>query len=172
MKAVAAWSVLAVLVVTPCAIPVAHAAAEPSIAGNWTLVSYTREDPATGAATFPLGQKPTGTLFLLPGGRVSVVITGEGRVAAPHGAEGYVEKQAKLFQTMTAYSGTWSVKGSTLTMHVEVSYQPGWVGTDQKREFRLDGDTLRIRTDPTPSVGDGKTYVYVLTWHRLPDGPN
>ena len=27
--------------------------AEPSVVGAWNLVSYAREDPATGAATFP-----------------------------------------------------------------------------------------------------------------------
>jgi hypothetical protein len=166
MKAVAAWLVL---VAASAVTPSLPAAAEPSIAGAWTLVSYTREDPATGAVTYPLGRKPTGTLFLLPGGRVAVVIAGEGREPAPPGSEGYVEKQAKLFQTMTAYSGTWSVKGSALTMHVDVSYRPEWVGTDQKREFRLEGDTLHVRTLPTQSVSDGKTYVYVLVWRRLPD---
>lgn len=145
------------------------AVAEPSVAGIWSLVSYTREDPATGAASFPFGQKPAGTLFLLPGGRMAVVIAAEGREPAPPGSEGYVEKQAKLFRTVTAYAGTWSVKGNLLSVRVDVAGLPEWAGTEQKREVLLEGDRLVIRTMPVQSVSDGKTYVYVLAWKRIVD---
>jgi hypothetical protein len=145
------------------------AAAETTIAGAWTLVSYAREDPASGVSTFPFGQKPAGTLLLLPGGRMAAVMTADGREPVTPGIEGAGEKQGKLFRTMTAYAGTYAVKGSALNIHVEVAGLPEWVGTDQEREFVLEGDRLTIRSRPTRSSSDGRNYVYVLVWKRLAD---
>ncbi len=168
MTTFVARSALVAAVLAAAAPARAESPAGSSVAGIWTLVSYTRVDPATGVETFPFGQKPSGTFFLLPDGHMATVLTAEGREPAPPGSEGVVEKQAKLFRTMTAYTGTWSVTDGTFTVRVEVAGAPEWVGTDQKREFKLEGDTLRVRTQPMRSVSDGKTYVYVLTWRRLP----
>jgi len=150
-----------------CSMTLPAMAAEPSVVGAWKLVSYTREDPATGASTLPWGEKAAGYLHLLPDGRMAVVITAQGRQPAVRGEDGFIEKQAKLFQTVTAYAGTYSTRGNALTVRVEVAGLPEWVGTDQLREFRLDGDSLTIRTAPMQSVSDGKTYVYVLSWKRV-----
>jgi len=142
--------------------------AQVSLVGSWKLVSYAREDPTTGNATAVWGEKPSGLLLFQPDGRMSAVITGEGRKPAPPGEERIVEKQAKLFQTVTAYAGTYSVRGSTMTVHVEVASAPEFVGTDLVREILLQGEILNVRTQPMRSVSDGKTYVYVLAWKRLP----
>jgi len=139
---------------------------EPSVVGAWKLVSYAREDPATGTSTFPWGDKPSGLLLFLPNGYMSVVINAQGRQSAVRGEDGFVEKQAKLFQTVTAYAGTYSMRGGTMTVRVEVSSDPGLVATELVREFRSDGDLLTIRTQPMKSLSDGKTYVYALSWRR------
>ena len=144
------------------------ASAEPSIVGAWTLVSYAREDPATGTPTFPWGEKPAGLLLFLPDGHMGVTITGQGRQPAVRGEDGLVEKQAKLYQTVTAYSGTYAIRGSTMTVRVEVASDPGLVGTDLAREVRIEGDLLTIRTAPMKSMSDGKMYVYALAWKRAP----
>lgn len=44
---------------------------------------------------------------------------------------------------------------------------PGWVGSEQSREIKLDGDTLTIRTQPIRNPSDGKEYVYLLAWKRM-----
>ena len=85
--------------------------AEPSVVGTWRLVSYAREDTATGVATHPWG-----------------------------------EKAVKLFETLAAYAGTYTTKGDSVVHHVEVCKAPDWVRTDQPRLFRLNGDTLSLRT--------------------------
>jgi hypothetical protein len=141
-------------------------AAGPPVVGTWGLVSYAREDPATGASTFPWGEKPSGLLLFLPDGHMSVVINAQGRQPAARGEDGFVEKQAKLFQTVTAYAGTYAVRGSTMTVRVEVAGDPGLVGTELSREIRVDGDLLTIRTQPMKSLSDGKMYVYALVWKR------
>jgi hypothetical protein len=142
--------------------------AEPSVVGSWTLVSYAREDPATGVSTFPWGEKPAGLLLFLPDGHMGVTITGQGRQPAVRGEDGLVEKQAKLYQTVTAYSGTYAIRGSTMTVRVEVASDPALVGTDLAREVRIEGDLFTVRTAPMKSVSDGKMYVYALAWKRAP----
>jgi len=82
------------------------------------------------------------------------------------GNEGYTDKTVKLFETLTACAGTYTTKGDSVLHHVEVCKAPDWVGTDQPRLVRLNGDTLSLRTQPIVSVGDGKLYVYVLVWKR------
>jgi hypothetical protein len=144
------------------------ASAEPSVVGAWSLVSYAREDPAPGASTFPWGEKPTGLLLFLPDGHMAVTITGQGRQPAVRGEDGLVERQARLYQTVTAYAGTYSVRGSTMIVRVEVASDPGLVGTDLAREVRIEGDLLTIRTAPMKSMSDGKMYVYALSWKRAP----
>ena len=141
-------------------------AAEPSLVGTWGLVSYAREDPATGASTFVWGEKPSGLLLFLADGHMSVVINAQGRQPAARGEDGFVEKQAKLFQTVTAYAGTYAVRGGTMTVRVEVAGDPALVGTEFSREMRVEGDLLTIRTQPMKSFSDGKMYVYALVWKR------
>ena len=97
---------------------------------------------------------------------MAVTITGQGRQPAVRGEDGLVEKQARLYQTVTAYAGTYSVRGSTMIVHVEVASDPGLVGTDVSRDLRIDGDLLTVRTAPMKSMSDGKMYVYALAWKR------
>jgi hypothetical protein len=142
------------------------ASAEPPIVGAWNLVSYAWEDPATAASTLPWGEKPSGRLLFLPDGHTGVTITGQARQPAVRGEDGLVEKQARLCQTVTAYSGTYAIRGSTMTVRVEVASDPGMVGTDLAREVRIEGDLLTIRTAPMKSMSDGKMHVYALAWKR------
>jgi hypothetical protein len=158
-----ALRVACVTLLVAAAFPVS---AEPSVVGAWNLVSYAREDPAGGAATFPWGEKPAGLLLFLPDGHMGVTITGQGRMPAVRGEDGLVEKQAKLYQTVTAYAGTYVLRGSTMIVRVEVASDPGLVGTELSRDLRLDGDLLTVRTAPMKSVSDGKMYVYALAWKR------
>jgi hypothetical protein len=143
-------------------------AAEPKVVGTWKLVSYAREDPATGTSTYPWGEKPSGTFVFTPDGHVAVVITAQGRQPAVRGEDGFIEKRARLFETTTAYAGTYAVRGDTMTVHVEVASDPDLVGKDLGRGLRIDGDMLTIRTQPMKSMADGKMYVYVLAWKRSP----
>ena len=57
-------------------------AADPAkIVGVWKLVSFEREYQAGGEREYPMGKAPTGYILFLPEGRMTVVITGEGRTA-------------------------------------------------------------------------------------------
>lgn len=134
-----------------------------SILGAWKLTEFAREDTASGEIIRPWGEAPSGYLMYLPDGHMSAVLTAEGRKAAAPGDEKQV---AKLYSSMAAYAGTYSVHEDTVVHHVDVAWLPGWVGSDQPRQIKLDGQTLTIRTQPIRNTADGKDYVYILVFSR------
>ena len=144
-----------------CTAP-AHGA-DLAILGAWKLVSYTREDAVSGETSRPWGEHPSGYLMYLPDGHMSAVLTSEGRKAAAPSDE---RKAAQLLFSMAAYAGTYTVEGGGVVHHVEVAWLPSWVGSDQPREAKLEGDTLTIRTQPMLNSVEGKNYIYVLVWKR------
>ena len=66
------------------------------------------------------------------------VLTGEGRKPAQT-----VEDRANLLD-LTAYTGTYRVEGDKWITTVDVAWYPEWVGTEQTRYFKLDGDRLYV----------------------------
>ena len=137
--------------------------ADLSVLGAWKLLSFTRQDVVSGETTRPWGEKPLGYLMYLPDGHMSAVLTsGERKSVQPTD-----EKQvAQLFFNMSAYAGTYTVQGDTVVHHVEVAWLPNWVGSNQPRQAKLEGDTLTIRTQPIRNRLDDKDYIYVLVWKR------
>jgi len=56
------------------------------------------------------------------------------------------EKLARFeaYDPFVANSGTYEVKGNTLTTHPLVAKNPGTMGTTATREFKIDGTTLTL----------------------------
>ena len=154
---------LAVLVWLALAVPASGAADRDRILGIWKLVSYEVESQATGERESVLGKTPTGNIIFTPEGRMMVVLTGEGRKAPTNDQD-----RADLFKSLVAYTGMYRVEGDTWITKVDVAANPAWVGGEQTRMFRLDGDRLQEFTSfmqwaPRPEKG---TVRFVLTWER------
>jgi hypothetical protein len=47
---------------------------------------------------------------------------------------------------MVAYSGMYRLEGDKFITKVDVSWNPAWVGTEQVRFFRFEGDRLQVTT--------------------------
>ena len=77
------------------------------------------------------------------------------------------EQAAKLFQTMTAYGGTYEFDGHTVKHHIDMSWNQTWTGTTQIRDVQKDGDKLLYTTRPFPSPADGKMSVVTLVWQKV-----
>jgi hypothetical protein len=116
-----------------------------SLVGTWKLVSYT-ETSDKGGVTYPYGEHPTGFLTYTPDGRVSVIITHEGRklLSAPPGLAPREETSA-AFISLVAYAGGYSVTGDKVTHHIEAAWAQNLVNTDQVRSVSLEGDRLTLR---------------------------
>ena len=111
------------------------------VLGTWKLVSYEVEVQASGEKGPVMGQNPTGYVTFTPEGRVFFILTGEARKPAKTDRD-----RAELLSTLIAYTGTYRVEGDKWITKVEVAWNPEWVGTEQARSFKLDGERLQVLT--------------------------
>lgn len=156
---------LASLMTTSLIVVDAHGAE--SIVGVWKLMSYTSRDEETGAETKPWGENPEGLLMYTADGYMSGVGGAEGRTAPAGAGEKLTEERAKLFISMTAYSGRYTVAPDRVIHHVEVAWNPAWQGTDQIRYVTFEGDTIRLRTPVIVSTVDGRKRTFTLYLRRV-----
>ena len=148
-------------------VAVAPAATDVNPTGVWKVVDYTATDPATGAVQHPFGLNPIGSAVYTAKGHMSVFVAGSHRVPSSGSGSKRAQERAALLDSMYAYTGTFIVKGNTVTIHVEVAWQPDWVGADKTRTLKIDHDILTITTAPMTSPVDGKTYVSVTSFRRV-----
>lgn len=137
--------------------------------GDWRLVAMKFVNADTGEVTQPWGDNPVGQLSYSSNGRMIAVLTSDPKDRKPvaPGTDKATEERAALYVSSSAYSGTWSAAGNTVTHKVDVAVNASWVGTDQVRYVRLDKDDLTIDTAPILGT-DGKTkYKITLVWKRV-----
>lgn len=139
--------------------------------GTWRLVGATTTVVATGEKADAYGASPTGFLSYARDGRMSAIIAYTSRPKPAHATKLTDEERVNLYQTFLAYAGTFSLKGGTVTHHVEVSSNEVWTGSDQVRYVRFEGDTLVIRTDAMPRRSDNQLSVFELRWTKLRPPP-
>ncbi len=109
--------------------------------GVWKLVSYEVEIQTTGQKEFPMGQKPTGYVIFTAEGRVFFILTGEDRKPAKT-----VQDRADLLSSLVSYTGAYRLEGDKWITSVEVAWNPEWIGTEQARSYKVDGDSLQVLT--------------------------
>ena len=134
-----------------------------ALAGTWKLVSFVMIDEETQRREFPYGIHPSGYLALLPDGRLIAVITADARKQKPETDLDFVA----AFKSMLAYSGTYEVDGDSFITKVDTAWNQSWVGTDQKRTYKIDGDRLTIVSAAQPAVNFDKRLMHgELVWER------
>ncbi|HTS42658.1 MAG TPA: lipocalin-like domain-containing protein [Xanthobacteraceae bacterium] len=132
------------------------------IVGTWKLVSVNYEDQETKALTPVLGEHPRGRQIATADGRWLALVTAEKRPVPKTD-----EERAQALRTMISYSGRYTVEGNKVTTKVEMAWNEAWVGGEQVRFVRFDGDKLFIESPPMPhpNVG-GKIVRVIVVWER------
>jgi hypothetical protein len=139
----------------------------PQWVGTWKLLSMTWRDEATGQEVELWGQGAVGFLTYTREGRMSAVITAAGRRSStPSVAEAPVGEQAALFRNSFAYAGRYTPTSGGVVHHVEVATDPTWVGQDQERFTRMEGNRLIVRGAPIRTVDSAAPKALVLVWER------
>jgi len=69
------------------------------------------------------------------------ILTGEGRKAPKTDQD-----RADLLNSMYAYTGMYHLEGDKWITKVDVAWNPEWIGTEQTRFFKVDGDRLQVVT--------------------------
>lgn len=156
--------------VTQCSPDVANAtsAAENSLIGTWKLRSLIFEATEIGQRSSPMGDHPSGYLSYSSDGRMYAIGAAEDR-PKPRDLVPTDEEKVKLQESMFAYAGTYTADGEKVIHHVDLSWNQSWTGTDLVRFYKLDGDTLTIRTGTgrAQSAFDGEEGEFVLVWNKV-----
>jgi len=137
-----------------------------SFVGTWKLLSYEVRS-TDGKVIYPWGERPEGRLMYAADGHVSVAMMAPDRpkFEARELKLGTAEEKVAAVDRYISYAGRWEVQGDKVVHHVEVCLFPNWVGRDQKRNFKFEGDRLYLSTDPDPR--DEKQKTGFLIWERV-----
>jgi len=140
------------------------------ILGCWSLINGLIERDGKVEKNPNIGERPTGFLHYLPGGRVAVTVSMEDRgrmsVTNDDRRKAPMEELAGAARTFDAYAGRFSLAGpDRITHHIEVSLFQNDVGADFQRRVELDGDFLRLY----PLTADGRDLPVKrwMLWKRL-----
>ena len=129
--------------------------------GAWTLVSMHFVFDDNGERVEVYGPHPDGVIVLTEQGRMAGIITPGAETQRAN------TDAATLLRNMLAYSGPYRIEGDKFVTKVDIAWHPSWVGTEQVRFFRVEGDRLFIATPPhtLPRYGDRLGHS-VLEWKR------
>jgi len=149
------------LVVVLAGLP-ASAGGEDQLVGTWSLVSWVMEDDATKERQPLYGEHPHGFATFTPSGRAFFLLTGEGRKAPQTDPE-----RAAALKSMVAYTGHYRVEGDKFITRVDTAWNEAWVGTEQVRTFRLEGNRVHITAMSQPNPNFGNRMMHgILTFER------
>jgi hypothetical protein len=140
------------------------------LVGTWKLVSVSSSTSTGERNETPYGASPAGFLTYTSDGRVTAMISYDGRKPLSNSDRSLapVEEQAQAFKTFLAYAGRYTLSGDKVVHHVEISSFQNYVNTDLVRNIKFQGDRI-ILTTPPASV-NGKIQTVELIWQRLPAG--
>ena len=132
------------------------------IVGTWALISVVYEDVASKERTPVYGEHPRGIQIATPEGRWLALMTAEGRAIPQTDAA-----RAQALKSMIAYTGRYRVENGQVITKVEAAWNEAWVGGEQVRNIRFEGDRLYIESPPMPHPNMyGKTVRVIVVWQR------
>jgi hypothetical protein len=140
---------------------------EKQLLGVWKLESHYMES-RTGEKKNFFGEKPNGYLIFTSQKRMMALLTAEGRKNPDTD-----EDRIAAFWSMSAYSGIYRVEGDKWTTKVDVAWTETWIGSDQIRFFKLEGDRLTVITMwlPNPLQPGNPEARGVAVWSRVKGPP-
>ena len=92
-----------------------------ALLGTWRMVSWEREFIATGEKLHALGPDPVGYLTYGADGRVHAIVVSKDR-AAPAALPPNNDEKLRLFDSMLAYAGTYTLDSEKVVHHVDISW--------------------------------------------------
>jgi hypothetical protein len=135
------------------------------ICGVWKLRAYSRRYLDTGEVRTDM--LPHAYIMYTPGGYMMSVTVERDR-PPPAGPILTDAERVRLFDgIVSAYAGTYATEGNMVTHNVEISWNEGWTGTQQRRFFSVVGDILTIETTPRTTGADSREFINTLTWDRV-----
>ena len=140
----------------------AAVASSATVTGAWKLESF--DVIQAGKAPQPrFGIDPVGYLIYTPSGKMSATLSGIHRPPfVSTTVTPTAESKGQTLADFLSYAGTYELRGDRVFHRVEVCVFTNIVGTTLERQFKLEGDTLTIRTITPGMWGDNS----ILVWKR------
>ena len=122
--------------------------------GTWRLQSFAFTDEA-GAVLHPLGEQLTGFVLISAEGYLALnFMAGErSRFADDDLFGGNAAERARATAEVVSFAGPYEYDGAVVSVTIEYSVYPNWIGRIQVREVELSGDTLILRTEGAKMFG-------------------
>ena len=136
----------------------------PPLLGIWKLVSYEVEIQETGEIIYAMGKRPSGFACFTKNNHVMVTLTGDDRSVAKNDQE-----RAHLLNTIVSYAGTYCIEGNEWITTVQVAWNPEWINSEQRRQFEIPGNNLRVSTTRRvmPNWADKGMQRSILTFSKI-----
>ncbi len=126
---------------------------EHPILGGWELVSWiiTLGDQAS----YPFGEQPQGRILYTNDGQMSATIARSDRPHLSHPVPARAPEHEKLsaFDSYFSYGGAFHIDGNEVVHRVELSLNPNFVGTEQRRTMTFEGVYLTLSADEQTAKG-------------------
>jgi len=136
--------------------------------GTWRLVSAgTFRPDGTFEPFSEYGPNPKGYLMYDTTGHMCVSLSNANHPRWANPEKPTDAERLRSFDAFFAYCGGYEVreKESRVIHRPEVGSWPHYLGTDQSRDFRFDGDRLMLSSEETPPGGEHRRYQ--ITWERV-----
>lgn len=136
-----------------------------SLVGDWRLESLIDVSDESNPK-YPYGKTPIGYLIISSSGLWSAFLMNSSRIKTDAEIESDCSKdeKASMVDTFSSYVGPYKLSGNEVTIHVEVSLFPGWVGKNLKRTIsQLTDEELVL--DARVMKGNKLTHN-IVRWRR------
>jgi hypothetical protein len=141
--------------------------ASQDLVGSWRLIS-SEGHSSDGSIVYDQGKTPKGRVMFDANGRLSLHLTDPNRRNFVSGdfLRPTPDELIEAFTGYFGYFGSYSLDedAGVVIFHVEGAAYPNYVGTDQKRFYKIEGNRLILRTPPERAGGADVTYY--VTWER------
>jgi Lipocalin-like domain len=137
-----------------------------ALLGTWRMVSWEREFIATGEKLDALGPDPVGYITYGPDGRMHAIVVSRDR-AAPSTLPPRDDEKVRLFDSMLAYAGTYTLDSEQVVYHLDISWNQAWTDTDQIRFYRIEGHRLIITGAPGKDPYSGQEIIHRIVFKKV-----
>ena len=137
------------------------------IEGRWKLRAAEDLRGDGTVARYPWGRNPVGSIVVQGGSCYVQIMSSD--VPSFTGTTAITEQMAAtLLSSYIAYSGPCTVNTaeSSVTLKVEAAWRANYVGTEQKRFFKIEGNTMFFGPAPNSMKAEGGPLTRRLTLER------
>jgi hypothetical protein len=137
------------------------------LVGAWRLASWSIEYGDGRLPDQPFGRDAEGLLLYSADGWMSAAMWKRERTrwsaASAPGAS--IESRATAATELLTYAGRWSLVGDVVVHDVVMSLNPALIGSQQRREVRIDGGRLALVAREADAARD-QSRVHRIEWLR------